>query len=258
MTFRRERPPISQGTSPATPATDQEEASRAVSSSSLRKIFIGCLITAILFTYMDLGNLQLLINSRYFADLGISDLWAGDEGRYYLHMAGINLVMLGVTVFLWVWRRMTGKRLLVLILFFNLAGLAAGYSSLHGKAFAVTNERMKVAAQELARAARVFPTANLNRYPRSIDELGRRNPPRSSYSYKGQRRSLKIAVIRDAEGPLKESGDTEAEAGTIFYAVDTEGKHFWVTYLEYDFTKRVSVFAAREDGKQVLVLTEAE
>ena len=228
------------------------------SGSTLKKIFIACLITSGLFTYMYIGNLQLLANSRYSAEVGISDLWTGDEGRFYVHMVAINAVILGLVVFMWVWRRMAGKRFIFLILFFNLAGMAAGIPALHGNSFVVTNERMIAATEEVAKTARNFPTSSLSRYPQTINELGGRDYTPSPYSYSGEIRPLEIVVINNASGPVKDIARRNGRAGTIYYAVNKEGKNFWVTSLVYDFNSQASAFATDKESGEILIFTEAE
>ncbi len=240
------------------PTGDQSEAPRPVVHTSPRKTFIASLIASGLFIYMYLGNFQLLVNSRYSAEVGIANLWISDEARYYLHMVGINVVMLAMIIFLWVWRRMSGKRLVILVLFFNLAALTAGYTTLHGTSFTVTNEKMKEAVEGLARTAHDFPTANLKRYPRSPYELLPREIPQSPYSYKGKERPLNIIVVNRASGPVKEFSERGDRAGAIYYAVDGEGKHFWITYLGFDFDMKKSIFAVEKESGKIIVLTEQQ
>ena len=226
---------------------------------ALRRIFITCMILSGLLTYMFAGNLQILIISRYYAEVGIADLWVADESRYYLHMTAINLVIMGVIIFLWVWRRMTGKRFLVMLLFFNLAALAAGYTSMQGQSYVITNEKMKGAAEGLAVAARGFPTANLARYPRSPGKLKRAySTPESPYAYKGRKRPIRVEIIYSASGPFEDFERKGDEAGTIYYAVNRDGKKFWITYLAYDFAEKMSVLHTDRESGKLVVFTEIE
>lgn len=237
--------------------TEEEEVYPRPSRSTLRKTFIASVIAGGFFTYIYLGNLQLLLKSRYFSEVGIPSLSVSVEARYYIHMAIINGVLLGVIIFLWLWRRMTGKRLIIMLLFFNLAALAAGYSSLRGSAYFITNFKMREAVMELARVGREYPTANLSRYPRYPEEIksiyGR---PFAPYSYHGQKSRMKISVVNRATGPMTELRDETDAAGTIYYSVDKEGNHFWITYLEYNFATKESVLALDPSTNETMVFTE--
>ena len=240
--------------------TDPFKAPPLPPRSKLRKTFFACVAMAVFFVYIYFGNFQMLLKSRYSDVVGIQSLWVSSEGHYYMHMIAINGLILLMIVLLWVIGKITGKRLIVLLLIVNLLSLGAGYANLNGSSFTATNDLMLETVEEMARTLRSLPAKRLDHYPRSRHELSWvYKKPISPYSYEGQELPINIVVIDKASGPFTEWGKRTDLAGTIYYAVDQKGEHFWITFLEYDFARKHSVLGTgKTEGMSgdIIILTE--